>query len=130
MKKMYIIIAIVLVLIGIVSWSYSRQKPSSSERTPKALGYHSLLEFSKNTSGQELEAVNAIITELQKKEEKPEEFYILPNHPELSSAMSFELVHKDSFKPEKVNMVGNRSGRDRNATYSLGTKEVTFLFWK
>lgn len=76
------------------------------------------------------EGLVAIIAELRKQNKNPADFYAKFIRELSPTAVSYELLHKDSLKPENFNKVGNPSGKNMKATYSLHDKKVLLLISK
>lgn len=98
----------------------------------KELGFKGIMDLTGFPEGQHQKAIKAIISELQSKEypEEPKEFFVKLETDTTASNLAFQLVHRDSFKLKNLNKIGNPSGKDRKAIYSLVTKKVTFLFYQ
>jgi hypothetical protein len=78
-----------------------------------------------------------IIENLEEKKENPDDFYVewSPNslsleyddfkNPEsYNSLITFSLSHKDDFKPENCNTIGNPSGKSRNMVYDTNQNKI------
>ncbi|OGI46110.1 hypothetical protein A2121_01130 [Candidatus Nomurabacteria bacterium GWB1_40_6] len=140
MKTKYVLLPIfvLLVVLGFAYFINFNQKEknnmpnnlSSQQSIIEGLGFKKLTDLNNFEDVGQQEAVKAFITELQNIKENPEEFFIQFGNNVAISEITAQLVYQDSFKTENLYTIGNPSGKDRNATYNLDTKKVTFLLWK
>ncbi|MBU3895733.1 hypothetical protein KKG36_00190 [Patescibacteria group bacterium] len=85
----------------------------------------SLPEFSEKYQN----AISAVMEKLKQDKENPDNFYVKMK--EKNQTIIFELSHKDDYKPENINTIGNPSGKSRTIIYDTNqSKIISDLLWK
>ena len=102
--------------------------------TPESEGYILLTNLSAFPKKYQ-NATKVVIERLKQDKENPEDFFVKISEFEKSglngSLLTFELSHKDDFKPENINTIGNPSGKSRNIVYDTNqNKIIKSLLWK
>jgi len=80
-------------------------------------------------------AIKAVIIKLKENKDNPKDFYAKISEVEKSgtggSIITFHLSHKNDFKPENYNKIGNPSGKSRDIIYDTNKEQVIKeLFWR
>lgn len=81
------------------------------------------------------QGAKAVIEKLKQDKENPDDFYATVKVFEKSGIngylITFHLSHKDDFKPENCNKVGNPSGKSRDMVYDTNQQKITkSLLWQ
>lgn len=78
------------------------------------------------------DAVRAVINELVKTKEKPEDFYVqFPEKPNNKPVIILNLWHKSAFNKNNYGKAGNPGGKCRNIHYDTQQhKVIKVLFWQ